>query len=449
MLLSRFFPSSHRPHFSRMLYSNRRLRGSSREYSLSVQHVTIGECGQGECRDGVQFVEKLINQQQWLMPEPSTPISRIVVKDFPPNVGGKSLTGVPSMNSSQDSMQFVNAGFLEANQSDSGPGFYVIRDDLLHPLLGGNKVRKLDGLIPELQKRGATDVVTCGGCQSAHTAALAFACAERGINAHLLLRGERPAIPTGYNLLCGMYGHVTYIPRSEYANRAGMLTKHALKLAGNLGSVSWLDEFEANPNPGSILTESEELERSGEGGWRKNVIVVKEGAGDAIALLGVIRLVRYLSQPTRFGAEEPLHMVVDTGTGTTAVGVALGVALLGLPWKVTGVILADSIESYENHRRRLVTDFATMFSFSSARDLQLPLVWEQRSRPRKFGKVLPGEIGICRSIARHTGILLDPVYTLAGWETAVRCFIEVEGVGKIVMLHTGASIPAKSGDEDT
>ncbi len=31
-------------------------------------------------------------------------------------------------------------------------GFAVIRDDLSHPLIGGNKWRKLDGLWPQLEQ---------------------------------------------------------------------------------------------------------------------------------------------------------------------------------------------------------------------------------------------------------------------------------------------------------
>ena len=49
----------------------------------------------------------------------------------------------------------------------------------------------------DVQKQMAPQV-TCGGLQSAHTAAVASACAEKGITAHLLVRGERPAVPTGY-----------------------------------------------------------------------------------------------------------------------------------------------------------------------------------------------------------------------------------------------------------
>lgn len=68
--------------------------------------------------------------------------------------------------------------------------------------------------------------LTLGGLQSAHTAAVAAACAEQGLRAHLLVRGERPAIPTGYHLLARMFGHVTYITRSEYADRASLLEKY-------------------------------------------------------------------------------------------------------------------------------------------------------------------------------------------------------------------------------
>lgn len=35
----------------------------------------------------------------------------------------------------------------------------VFHDDLLHPVLGGNKLRKLDALIPTLLATGVTDVV--------------------------------------------------------------------------------------------------------------------------------------------------------------------------------------------------------------------------------------------------------------------------------------------------
>lgn len=51
------------------------------------------------------------------------------------------------------------SGDVAQGCGDGGSSFHVIRDDLLHPVMGGNKLRKLDALIPLLQAHGVTDVV--------------------------------------------------------------------------------------------------------------------------------------------------------------------------------------------------------------------------------------------------------------------------------------------------
>ena len=48
----------------------------------------------------------------------------------------------------------------DVRDSEGETRFQIIQDDLLHPVLGGNKLRKLDGLLPELQAIGCTDVVS-------------------------------------------------------------------------------------------------------------------------------------------------------------------------------------------------------------------------------------------------------------------------------------------------
>lgn len=57
----------------------------------------------------------------------------------------------------------------------------------------------------------------------------------------------------------------------------------------------------------------------------------------------------------------------------------------------------------------------------------------------RFGKVLNGEIALCRQIAQQTGILLDPMYTLAGWEQAVDLCVG-DSRTKVVMIHTGGTL---------
>lgn len=56
----------------------------------------------------------------------------------------------------------------------------------------------------------------------------------------------------------------------------------------------------------------------------------------------------------------------------------------------------------------------------------------------RFGNILKGEVEICRKIAQETGILLDPVYTLAAWDLATQ--LGQEECAKVVMLHTGGTL---------
>ena len=107
--------------------------------------------------------------------------------------------------------------------------------------------------------------VTCGGVQSAHTAAVAAACAERGIRAHLLVRGERPAIPTGHHLLARMFGHVTHVTRQEYSDRAALLAKHEKivaqkypegKVSAYICRVDQKEDVEAGHGSSALSTET-------------------------------------------------------------------------------------------------------------------------------------------------------------------------------------------------
>lgn len=57
----------------------------------------------------------------------------------------------------------------------------------------------------------------------------------------------------------------------------------------------------------------------------------------------------------------------------------------------------------------------------------------------RFGKVLEGEVETCRKIAQETGVLVDPMYTLAAWETATE-LVQEEKSSTVVMLHTGGTL---------
>ncbi|XP_030960810.1 D-cysteine desulfhydrase 2, mitochondrial isoform X1 [Quercus lobata] len=389
-----------------------------------------------------EFASKLLDRR-WALPSPDTKIHQIMLSQARVRDRGGPFGNRSMLNNTQPS--FVDD---MVSKNDQNPSFYIVRDDLLHPFVNGNKARKLDGLLPIIEDHSVTDVVTCGGCQSAHAAAVAVSCAERGLKSHLLLRGEQPEILTGYNLISTMYGNVTYVPRSLYANREKMLQTHANHLvSSNSGHVAWFNDiFES-----SFTTQTSssfvqmDANRSAENSPRK-VAILNEGAGDAAALLGVIRLVWYLSQNHLLGKERAMRFVVDAGTGTTAVGLGLGALCFGLPWEVTAIMLADTVDGYKQQERRLVSDFKRCFGFHlidhGLNEVDHGIVkWVERCHPRKFGNVLDGEVEACQQIAQQTGILVDPIYTLAAWEmAALLSEKEAKEAVKVVMLHTGGTL---------
>ncbi|KAM4120493.1 hypothetical protein ACJW30_03G136500 [Castanea mollissima] len=389
-----------------------------------------------------EFASKLLDRR-WALPGPDTKIHQIMLSQSQERDKGGPFGNISMLNNTQPSF-----GDDMIAKNDQNSSFYIVRDDLLHPFVNGNKARKLDGLLPLIEDHSVTDVVTCGGCQSAHAAAVAVSCAERGLKSHLLLRGEQPEILTGYNLISTMYGNVKYVPRSLYANREIMLQTHANHLvSGNSGHVVWFNDiFES-----SFTTQTSssfvqmDANRSAENSPRK-VAILNEGAGDAAALLGVIRLVWYLSQSHLLGKERAMRFVVDAGTGTTAVGLGLGALCFGLPWEVTAIMLADTVDGYKQQERRLVSDFKRCFGFHlidhGLNEVDHGIVkWVERCHPRKFGKVLDGEVEACQQIAQQTGILVDPMYTLAAWEMATLLSEkEAKEAVKVVMLHTGGTL---------
>ncbi|XP_024539891.1 D-cysteine desulfhydrase 2, mitochondrial isoform X1 [Selaginella moellendorffii] len=394
-------------------------------------------------------LDALLERGVWLL---ETPCSRIDTVGF-------ALKGCEC--SFQDLSKFDFCKNVTSKTEKEPHKFRVIRDDLLHPTLGGNKIRKLDAVVPFLKDEEITDVVrtslffvlsflslkrfqclsgdlwrlskcSCCCCSSA------VACAEHGMSAHLLLRGEKIEVTTGYNLISEVYGNVVYVPRTEYADRQKMLSSHMERVACPEEPVLWLN---GNSITRETITPSESSKLLEPGRGRRKWAVLGEGGASGLALLGFIRLVRWLSENEVFERDDKIKIVVDSGTGTSAIGLALGIALLGLhQWEIVGVMLSGSREYYERQTKNLVTGFLQQFRCDqSAEALSLNLVWEERKRVRRFGKIYGGEIGACKSIARQTGILLDPIYTLAAWEVAIELSWN-ETADKVAILHTGGAL---------
>jgi 1-aminocyclopropane-1-carboxylate deaminase len=93
----------------------------------------------------------------------------------------------------------------------------VLRLDLLHPHISGNKWFKLKYALAAAKAQGCNRIVTFGGAYSNHIVATACACHLAGIASKGIIRGEATGTLSPSLQLAAGYGmEITFMPRTEY-----------------------------------------------------------------------------------------------------------------------------------------------------------------------------------------------------------------------------------------
>ncbi|WP_305907449.1 pyridoxal-phosphate dependent enzyme [Methylomarinum sp. Ch1-1] len=75
---------------------------------------------------------------------------------------------------------------------EQGVELWLKRDDLLHPVISGNKWRKLKYILNHALSLGCRRIISMGGAYSNHLHALAYAGKLLGVETSAFIRGERP-----------------------------------------------------------------------------------------------------------------------------------------------------------------------------------------------------------------------------------------------------------------
>lgn len=288
-----------------------------------------------------------------------------------------------------------------------GVDLRVKRDDLTGSHLSGNKVRKLDYLLADAQREGATHVITCGGLQSNHCRATALAATSLGMTPVLLLRtptGRRDLLPspTGNYLLDRLTGaevHPTHA--GGYAARDGIMADLAADV-GDRGGVAY---------------------------------VVPEGGSNALGALGYVDAAAELLAQCEDAV--PDTVVVATGSGGTLAGLALGLAASGVHTRALGVAVCDDRATFRAIVDRIAADAHSRFG-TPVLDAERYDVIEGFAG-RGYGLATPEELTFLRDTARADGLVLDPVYTNKAFRALVTLLSRPDhGLGqRIVFIHTG------------
>ena len=286
-----------------------------------------------------------------------------------------------------------------------GHRLWVKRDDLTGSTLSGNKVRKLEFIAAHAIDNDYDTLITCGGLQSNHCRATAFAGAQLGLHVHLLLRGEAPAVPDGNLLLDHLAGAAVscYPPRQYFSELNELFAQWQAHYAGK----------------------------------GRKALAIPTGGSDGIGVWGYIAACEELAADLSSAEIPRAHIVTATGSGGTQAGLTLGAALHQLPVTVWGVNVCDDEQYFLDKVASDVADWHRRF----------PDVAPVNLEPR----VLDGYVGegygiageeifaLIAELSRLEGLVLDPVYTgkaFAGMlaEIAGGRF---KGCEDIVFVHTG------------
>jgi D-cysteine desulfhydrase len=268
-----------------------------------------------------------------------------------------------------------------------GTRVWVKRDDMTGSADSGNKLRKLEYLFAEALEQGAKGVITCGGAQSNHARATALSARRLGLDATLFLRTANPSerVPSVGNVLLDRLAgaEIRWITPAQYANRSALMQGAAAEL-GARGRPSY---------------------------------VIPEGGSNGLGSLGYVDAMREVREQLDRGEADKLErfdiVVVACGSGGTAAGTALGVELHGVAQHVLAVAVCDDSAYFERVIRQIVKEATDKLGIAVP-----PRTAAGRSYRVDDRHIGPGyavasaeQKQFIADVARHTGLILDPVYT--------------------------------------
>ncbi|OJW13459.1 pyridoxal-phosphate dependent enzyme [Mucilaginibacter sp. 44-25] len=235
---------------------------------------------------------------------------------------------------------------------DKGLTVSIKRDDLIHPVISGNKWRKLKYVLQRAANDRKTHLVTFGGAYSNHLMATAAAAAKFGFKATGLVRGE--PVDNQMLFICRLHGmQLLFVDRESYRDKPALF-------AENFGN----DE---------------------------QAFFIDEGGASAEGIKGVAELVDELP-------ESYDHIFCACGTGTTAAGIIKGVSSKGLQTVFNGIPVLKNGDF-------LRADIDGMLSRPSPYHLHTDYHFGG------YAKTTPGLIAFIKDFVSNTGVLIDPVYT--------------------------------------
>ena len=286
-----------------------------------------------------------------------------------------------------------------------GPEIHIKRDDLTGCALSGNKIRKLEFSVAEAIRQGADTLITCGGVQSNHARATAYAAAKVGMNSLLVLRGNPNSASEGNLFLNRLVGsEFQFITEEAYEN---------------------VDEIMADT--------ARRLQKEG-----RKAYIIPEGASNEIGYFGYIQAAEEISNQLNGMGLDIDYIITATGSGGTLGGLLLGQRFFNLKSQPIGINVCNTSDYFQDRIHDVLEKMISTYQWDvdiSKEEITLidGYVGEGYALSR------PEELELITQVARMEGIVLDPVYTgktLFGFRDQIRKGRFKKGE-RVLFIHTG------------
>jgi len=266
---------------------------------------------------------------------------------------------------------------------------FILREDLIHPEISGNKWRKLKYNIEEAKRLNKTIILTFGGAYSNHIAATAAAGRAFGFNTIGIIRGEE-TLPLNPTLQLAKDNGMTfkYVSREAYRNKSS--TDFIIDLKKEFGDF----------------------------------YLVPEGGSNAFAVKGCTEILKNVDVDFDVACSA-------CGTGGTLAGIIASTdkQVLGFPALKGGDFLKEDIE-------KLLKDYSNQFGVV-VKNTNWDLITDYHFGG--YAKVKPALIEFVQRFKQQHNIPLDLIYTgkmLLGIYDILQNTNQLDGK-TIVAVHTG------------
>jgi len=297
------------------------------------------------------------------------------------------------------------------------PRIFLKRDDLTGLALGGNKVRKLEYLIADARRRGATSVITTGAVQSNHARLTAAAARAAGLGVTLVLtaRDASPARQGNY-LLDRIFGATIHL-------------------------------IPAGPDPLlAVAPDEEERVREVVADERRRggaPYVIPVGGSSGVGAIGYAAGTLELVEQLADAALSPSYLYYASGSRGTQAGLELGARLFSPPYQLRGIAVSGGEPDKRVRAARIANQAAALLGVAAAAAALRPdeLTTHQGYIGDGYGIATPGGREAIKLLAESDGVLLDPTYTpkaMAALIADVRAGA-IAPDDTIVFLHTGGT----------